>query len=115
MKISGGVPLAFLLTSALVMVLIPSTTAEPRLWPSDPSPSQDCNHCCVADGAEDGGSGLVARMLAVTAACCIYSFFSKSLVSIPLGNKAKRKPGLHTLNMGEGKIWIMYASTPVTD
>ena len=34
MKISGGVPLAFLLTSALVLVLIPSTTAEPLLWPS---------------------------------------------------------------------------------
>lgn len=103
MKISGGVPLAFLLTSALVLVLIPSTTAEPLLWPSDPSLSQDCNHCCVADGAGDGGSGLVGQVLAATAACCIDSFFSKSLVSIPLGSKAKLKPSLHTLNMEEGK------------
>lgn len=97
------------------MVLMRSTTAEPLLWPSDPPPSQDCHPCCEADGAEDGGSGLVAQVLAATAACCIHSFFSKSLVSIPLGSKAKLRPGLHTLNMEEGKIWIMYASTLVTD
>ena len=69
----------------------------------NPSPSQDCNHCCVADGAGDGGSGLVGQVLAATAACCIDSFFSKSLVPIPLGSKAKLKPRLHTLNMEEGK------------
>lgn len=38
-----------------------------------PLPAWTVIICCVADGANEGGSGLVAQVLAVAAACQIYS------------------------------------------